>query len=343
LWPACRGQHSGSGRNRKTGWWSALACRQLSDGSALAETPLTRFQIVARTNQRVEISHPEKVLFPDDGITKGDLAAYYEAVAPVMVPHMKARPVTMERYHRGISEEGFFQKDVSKGFPEWLKRVTVPKKDGTVHHPIVTDTRSLLWLANQNCITPHVWVTRAPDLVHPDICVFDLDPLQDQPDVLRAAALGLRDLLDELGLPSWIKTTGSKGFHIAVPLDGKADSGAVSRFADRVGTLLVVRDPEHLTQEFSKADRGGRILVDTGRNHYGATFAATYAVRAKAGAPVSAPCTWEEVESGEVGPQTFTLRNMEERLAAVGDLWADMRRRKRSLTRPIQRLKGMVE
>jgi bifunctional non-homologous end joining protein LigD len=271
------------------------------------------------------ITHPEKVLFPDDGITKGELAHYYEMVAPIMVPHIRGRPVTMERYPSGIGKEGFFHKDVTKGFPSWLERVEVPKKDGTVHHPIVGDTRSLLWIANQNCITPHVWTSRAPDLYHPDICVFDLDPADDDADVLRDAALGLRGLLGELGLESWVKTSGSKGFHIVVPLDGKTDIGKVAGFAHRVGRTLVERDPAHLTQEFSKVDRGGRILVDTGRNGYSATFAAAYAVRAKAGAPVSAPCTWDEVERKEVGPRSFVLRTMPERIARVGDVWSDMR------------------
>jgi len=212
------------------------------------------------------ITHPEKLLFPQDKITKGELAAYYEAIAPVMIPHLRRRPITMERYHRGINAPGFFQKDVSKGFPAWLKRVEVPKKDGTVHHPLANDTRSLLWLANQNSITIHVWPSRAPRLFYPDICVFDLDPANDkEPDVLRAAALRLRDLLLELGLQSWVKTTGSKGFHIAVPLDGKADFGVVARFSHVVGSVLVGLDPKHLTQEFSKADRGGRILIDTPR------------------------------------------------------------------------------
>jgi bifunctional non-homologous end joining protein LigD len=286
------------------------------------------------------ITHPDKVLFPEDGITKGELASYYEMVAPLMVPHMRARPVSMERYPAGIGKKGFFHKDVSKGFPAWLERVEVPKKDGTVHHPIVTDTRSLLWLANQNCITPHVWTSRAPDLMHPDICVFDLDPSKDDDsDTVRAAAIGLRDLLAELGLPSWVKTTGSKGFHIVVPLDGKTPMGEAARFANAVGTLLVRRDPSHLTQEFHKVDRGGRILVDTGRNGYSATFAAAYAVRAKRGAPVSAPCTWEEIERGTVNPRTFTLRNMAARLKDAGDVWSDMLRRKRSLTRAIEKLR----
>ena len=290
------------------------------------------------------ITHPEKILFPDCGITKGELASYYEAIAPVMLPHLRGRPITMERFHRGIAAPGFFQKDVSKGFPDWLERVEVPKHGGTVHHPIANDTRSLLWLANQNSITIHVWPSRTPNLYNPDICVFDLDPSKtDDPDALRRAALSVRDLLAELGLPSWIKTSGSKGFHIAVPLDGKSDFGVVARFAHGVGRILVERDLDNLTQEFSKADRGGRILVDTGRNGYSATYAATYTVRAKPGAPVSAPCTWEELERGHVGPGTFTLRTMAQRIANVGDLWSDMLKKKRSLKRPLERLHKLTQ
>jgi len=287
------------------------------------------------------ITHPEKVLFPDDGITKGDLAAYYEAIAPMILPHLRDRPVTMERYPAGIGEKGFWQKDVSKGFPAWLQRVEVPKKDGVVHHAVVTDARSLLWVTNQNTITQHVWTSRLPDLNFPDICVFDLDPSTDDAAAVRAAAIGLRDLLEKLGLPSWIKTSGSKGYHIVVPLDGKTPMGAAARFANAVGAMFVSLAPDRLTQEFSKADRGGRIYVDTGRNGYSATFAAAYTVRARRGAPVSAPCTWEEVERGEVEPTTFTLRNMPERVAKVGDLWADLRRRGRSLTKAMDTLRGM--
>jgi bifunctional non-homologous end joining protein LigD len=270
------------------------------------------------------ISHPDKVMFPDDGITKGELAAYYALVASVMLPHLVGRPVTMERFHRGIDAGGFFQKNVSKGAPAWLETIAVPKKDGIVNYPVVRDERGLMWLANQNCITPHVWTSRAPSLFHPDICVFDLDPLEDDPPVLRAATLLLRDLLAELGCPTWVKTSGSKGFHVVVPLDGRADSGQAARFAHAVGRALVQRDPAHLTQEFYKTDRGGRILIDTGRNELGATFAAAYAVRPKPHAPVSAPCTWDEIESGEAQPQTFTLRSMAQRLDAVGDLWSTL-------------------
>jgi bifunctional non-homologous end joining protein LigD len=282
------------------------------------------------------ISHPDKVLFPDDGITKGELAEYYASVAQVMLPHLRRRPVTMERYPNGIGASGFLQKDVSKGFPEWLERVEAPKKGGVVHYPLINDARSLEWMANQNSVTPHVWISRVPKLYQPDLCVFDLDPsAEDEPDALRAAALEVRDVLSELGLTSWVKTSGSKGFHIVVPLDAELGFDEVAAFAAAVGRTLVERDPQRLTLEFSKADRGGRIYMDTGRNGWAATFAAAYAVRARAGAPVSAPCTWEEVESGSVGPRTFALRTMASRLAEVGDLWADLPRRGRSLKRAI--------
>lgn len=287
------------------------------------------------------ITHPDKVLFPGDEITKADLAAYYEAVAPAMLPHLRDRPVTLERYPRGVAAKGFIQKHLGKGAPAWLKRVEVPKQDGTVIYPLIGDVRSLRWMANQNCITPHVSTARVPHLTRPDLCVFDLDPSEEDLGVLRAATLAVRDVLAELELPSWVKTSGSKGFHIVVPLDGQAEYDEVGQFAHGVAQLLVQRDPEHLTLEFIKTDRGDRIFVDVGRNAYSATYAAPYAVRARPGAPVSAPCTWDEVEQGAVAPQTFTLRTMPERLEA-GDPWAEMRRRRRSLRRPLARLRRML-
>ena len=286
------------------------------------------------------ITHAEKLLFPDDGITKGELAAYYDSIASLMIPHIHSRPVTMERYPAGIGEKGFMQKSVTKGFPAWLERVEVPKKGGSVHYPLVTDARSLLWLANQNCITPHVWTSRVTALDRPDLCVFDLDPATDEPDRVRTAAVALRRLLEEIGLGSWVKTSGSKGFHVVVPLDGTADYGQVGGFAHLVAGLLVRRDPDNLTLEFTKADRAGKIYLDIGRNGFGATFAAAYAVRAIPGAPVSAPCTWEELKRGTVGPRTITLRSMTARIGAVGDLWAGLHEDGRSLREPMEKLKS---
>jgi bifunctional non-homologous end joining protein LigD len=288
------------------------------------------------------ITHPEKLLFPADGITKGEVAAYYAMVAPVMLPHLRGRPVTLERFPAGIEKKGFMQKDVVKGYPEWLPRVEVPKRDGTTHYALIDEPRALEWLANQNCITPHVWASRHPMLFAPDLIVFDLDPSRDDAAALRAAALAVRDLLEELGLLTWVKTSGSKGVHIVVPLDGQSEFDTVWRFAHGVGAELVKRHPETLTQEFLKSERAGRILVDTGRNGPGATFAAPYAVRPKPGAPVSAPCTWREIETGVAQPQSFVLRTMAARLDHVGDLWADLHAEPRPLAAAVTRLEGLL-
>lgn len=309
--------------------------------------PPRRLDTVGRGRQvRDVITHPEKVLFPDSGLTKGELCAYYEAVAPAMLPHVRGRPITMERFPAGIEKQGFIQKDVSKGFPSWLERVEVEKRDGepgeSVHYPLAGDARALVWLANQNSITPHVWCSRVPKLQQPDLCVLDLDPSAEDPEALRTAALAVRDLLDELELPSYVKTSGSKGFHVLVPLDGEGDAERARRFALGVGAVLVKRHPHLLTQEFIKADRGDRIFVDTGRNVPGATFAAVYAVRARPGAPISAPCTWAEVEEGAVGPRTFTLRTMAARLDAVGELWSDLDGRRCSLREAAAKLGTML-
>jgi len=220
------------------------------------------------------ITHPEKVLFPAEGrepaITKGELAAYYESMAPVLLPHIRARPITMERYPAGISKKGFIQKDVSKGFPEWLQRVEVPKKDGTVHHPLVTDTRSLLWIVNQNTITPHVWTSRAPDVYHPDICVFDLDPSkEDEPDVLRTAALRVRDLLEELGLPGWVKTSGSKGSTRSRALrtaSGPCSCSAIPRSSRRSSTRAIAAAASWSTPEGTAGARRSPRPTRCGRS-----------------------------------------------------------------------------
>ena len=294
----------------------------------------------------VRITHPEKVLFPDDGITKGDLCRHYQAVAPLMVPHISGRPVTMERFPAGIGKKGFIHKNVSKGFPAWLERVPIERRDekdpGIVNYPLAGDARALVWMANQNSITPHVWCSRVPRLERPDVCVFDLDPPGDDAKALRAAALAVRTLLDELGLPSFPKTSGSKGFHIVIPLDGADDYATSWRFAHGAGAVLVKRQPQLFTQEFIKADRGGRIFVDTGRNAQGATFAAVYAVRPKPGAPVSAPCTWHEVERQAVGPRAFTLRTMAARIAEVGDLWRELETQRRALDGAIAALRAQL-
>src|SRR5688572_31037012 len=241
------------GRVRRSSWTSRSSSGR-STGSCAIHGCFPCFPIAHRAMssgaEAVSITHPEKVLFPADGITKGEMAEYYRRVGPIMVPHIARRPITMERFHRGIGEEGFYQKSVTKGFPAWLERAAVPKKGGTVQHPLVTDVSGLLWLANMNCITPHVWTARAPDLMHPDLLVFDLDPSEDDEDALRAATLLVRDALTELGLLSRAKTTGAKGFHVVVALDGSADYGECAGFAHAFGRELARRHSETFTQEF---------------------------------------------------------------------------------------------
>ena len=279
----------------------------IRDCSASASTRTPRDVV----REAAVITHPEKVLFPDDGITKGELAAYYEAIAPVMLPHLRGRPVTMERYPAGIGKKGFWQKDVSKGFPAWLEACRGAEERR--HRPSSRRQRRrarCCGSTNQNTITQHVWTSRAPELYYPDICVFDLDPSKDDPAATarrrarsaRSAGGARPALLDQdirvEGLPhrscrstarrTWIKWRASP---------------------TRSARLLVKLAPDQLTQEFSKVDRGGRIYVDTGRNGYSATFAAAYTVRAKRGAPVSAPCTWEEVEQGQVAPAHLHAAN----------------------------------
>jgi bifunctional non-homologous end joining protein LigD len=227
----------------------------------------------------------------------------------------------MERFPGGIGAQGFIQKDVSKGFPAWLKRVEAPKKGGVVHYPLAGNRQSLEWLANQNAVTLHVWTSRAPRLERPDICVLDLDPSREDAGALRRVMIELKHILDGLDHASWVKTSGSKGFHVILRMPPRATFDDSSSLADAIARRLVERLPDEVTQAFAKADRHDRIYIDTARNRPGATFAAAYTVRARPGAPVSAPCTWDEVASGDVQPQTFTLRAMEARLAAVGDLW----------------------
>jgi bifunctional non-homologous end joining protein LigD len=279
------------------------------------------------------ISHPDKVLFPDDGITKGELAGYYEAIAPVMLPHLTGRPVTMERYPNGIGHKGFLQKDVSKGFPDWLSRIEVPKKGGVVHHPLVRDARSLLWLANQNCITPHVSTARADRLDRPDRIVWDLDPSDDDFALVRRTAVALGDLLREAGTEPFAMVTGSRGIHVVVAIRRRYAYDAVRAAALSIAEALVERQPDDLTTQFYKEKRGGRLFVDVNRNGRAQTAVPPYAVRPRPGAPVATPLRWDELDDAGLRPDGWTLRTVRERLEHHGEPWAAIGRSAGALPR----------
>lgn len=271
----------------------------------------------------VELTNQEKVLFPRDGYTKGDLVDYYARVAPVMLPYMRGRPVTMLRFPDGIDGESFFQKDASPYFPDWLRRVAVGKKGGTVDHVVCDKPADLVYLANLACITPHLWLSREDALDRPDRLILDMDPGKQGFGVVKEAALLARELLSDAGLTSFVMTTGSRGLHVVAPLDRSADFDRVRAFAQAIGEEMVRRDGR-LTTERSIEAREGRLLVDTFRNAYAQTGVAPYAVRAKDGAPVAAPLRWEEMEDPRLGPQSFNIRNIWSRLE--DDPWKDIDR-----------------
>jgi bifunctional non-homologous end joining protein LigD len=291
---------------------------------------------------KVEITHPDRVLFPADGITKGDLVAYYTDIAGAMVPHLRGRPLTLWRYPRGIDQNGFVQQDFADSLPDWMGRVRVAKEDGTVVHPTADRRDALRWLANQNCVIVHAWLSKRDRLRTPDRIVFDLDPTLDDFAVVKATARTVADVLGDIGLVSYVQTTGSRGLHVVSPIKGNTDFDAVRQFARDVADVVAADDPAHRTVEARKAKRGDRLYLDVMRNAYGQTAVAPYAVRARRGAPVATPLEWDELGRRGLRADSFTIRDVPDRVAERGDPWSDISRRGRSLTRPAQRLAKLL-
>jgi bifunctional non-homologous end joining protein LigD len=292
---------------------------------------------------RATISSPDKLLFPADGITKSDLASYYEQVAEWMVPHVRERPLSLQIFPDGIEGKGFFQKNVPKHYPDWVRRVELAKEGGKVVHAVVTDADTLPYLTGQNTITPHIWLSRC-DLVHqPDRMVVDLDPPPgaDFPGVRRAARQA-GDLLREIGLEPFAQVTGSKGIHVWTPLRRRADFEEVKEFSNVFAAVLAARHPDELTTEFRKAKRAGRILVDVLRNRYAQTAVPPYAVRPRPGAPVATPIEWDELSDSKLRPDRWTLKTVLRRLRAKGDPWAEIASAARGLSDPRKRLEGLA-
>jgi bifunctional non-homologous end joining protein LigD len=283
--------------------------------------------------QVVHITRPQKVLFPDDEIDKRQLAEYYERIASTMLPHLRDRPVTMERYPDGIDGPRLIQKRAASYFPRWIRTASMKKQNGTVQHVICQDAATLVYLANQACITPHVWLSRIDKPDHPDQMIFDLDPSGGDFRTVCRAALTLRELLEREHLHAFVKTTGSRGLHVLVPLNRRARFDDVRAFARDVATELAGADPEHLTVDVRKEKRRGRIFIDIARNAYAQTAAPPYAVRPRPGAPVAAPLEWSELEDPRLTPDRYTISNIFDRLRRTGDLWKDLGRKAQALPR----------
>lgn len=273
----------------------------------------------------VKLTNLDRVVFGDDGIAKGDVVAYYEAVAPRMLPHLAERPLSLERYRASIADGGFYQQSVAKHFPELVGRLVVGRLDGgeTVH-PVAGSADALVYLANQGALTFHAWPARAPALECPDALVLDLDPADGEGfSTVRRAALLLAEELQRVGLEGLPLLTGSRGLHVVVPLDQTTSWSGTWALAKGIGAALVKRAPTELTRAFYKSQRRGRLYVDTGRARRGHTAVVPWTVRARPGAPVATPVTWAEVErEAALHAGSFTLRDALERPA---DPWEGAR------------------
>ncbi|MBG0851237.1 non-homologous end-joining DNA ligase [Streptomyces spinoverrucosus] len=300
-------------------------------------------QRVRAGRRTVEVHRPDKVLFPGGGdakeYTKRDLVDYYRAVAPFMLPHLRGRPLMLQRQPDGLDGPEFMQKNTPENYPEWITRVEVPKEGGTVCHTVCDDAATLVYLADQACLTLHRWLSRTGRLDRPDRLVFDLDPSGGSFAPVREAAWLLGELLDELKLPSALMTTGSRGLHVVVPLNGHHDFDEVREFARDVADTLAAAHPDRLTTAARKKDRGERLYLDVQRNAYAQTAVAPFTVRARPGAPVAVPVAWDQLDHPDFGPRRWTVADAVDQ--ARTNPWAGVLNRGRALGPARRRLNAL--
>ena len=285
---------------------------------------------VIRVGRRtIPVTHGDRVVFPEGGITKAEIVEHYHRVAPHMLPHVRGRPVMMQRFPGSDGNANIYQKAMPSHFPEWIHRVTVPKVGGTVTHVVVDEVATLVYMANQGSITPHVWLSRVQHIDKPDRMIIDLDPGSGGTADARFAAHASRELLTEAGLVPHLMATGSRGYHVVVPLRPTEGFEEVRAIAFGLAELLARRAPDRLTTEFHKKERGGRLFLDCNRNAYAQTAVPVYAVRPRPGAPVAVPLTWEELDTTD--PDRWTVRTIGERLDGGADPWDGFSRHARTL------------
>jgi bifunctional non-homologous end joining protein LigD len=293
----------------------------------------------------VKLTSPDRVLYPDDGITKGDLFEYYRQVGPAVVPHLKDRPFTMKRYPHGIDGEVFFQKQAPKGMPDWIPTRqfrTLPREGGPrlVDFPLVNTPEAVLYMVQMNCIDMNAWYSRVDKPDRPDFVLFDLDPPDGGFELAIEVAHLIRGLLDELDLPGYVKTSGADGIHVVAPITRRSTFEQTYHFAEQASRLLERRHPGKLTTEWLKKKREG-VLVDHRQNGHGKTIASVYSVRPKPGAPVSTPLRWEEL-TPDVRPRDFGMAQALERIERYGDLFASVLEEPRPLAPAAKELERLV-
>lgn len=277
--------------------------------------------------RRVSVSRENKILFPESGITKGDLIGYYQEISDVFVRHARNRPVSLHRFPSGIDGKDIFQKNIPGYFPGWIPVVETPKKNGSLKMTMINNRDTLVYLANQAAIVYHTWLSQGDNLHHPDRMIIDLDPEAGDFELAKKAALKLMDIYDALQLPCFLMLTGSKGLHIATPLAKKESFDEVKEFARELCQYMAAKCPQETTIEIRKEKRKGRVFLDYLRNAYAQTAVAPYSVRANEYAPVAAPIFCEELEQRDIGPRIFTIRNLRQRLDKKGDPWENFNKR----------------
>ena len=289
---------------------------------SMRETDTTEWHL---NGHAVHVSHPNKLYWPEDGISKGDLLAYYRDLAPVMLPYFAGRPVTLRMYPEGIDGASFYQRDLPERAPSWFRSAdyTVQAHGGTIQLPLIDNAAGLVWLANEGCIEFHLWSSREPALDQPDQAVFDLDPGDEATfgDVLQAA-LWLREELARDGLRGYPKTSGRHGLHVHVPLAPGHDYATVRNWVKEVAERLEEAHGDQIAVARGATHQGDKVTIDYAQNSIARTMAAPYTARAVQGATVAAPLRWEEVAAKKARPSDFTLRTMPDRVQAVGDLFA---------------------
>lgn len=279
----------------------------------------------------VAISRPDKIMYPDPGVTKAAVAEYYQDISEVMLPHLSGRPINMQRWPNGIDGQSFFEKKVPEHFPEWVATARVQTAEGSQRQVLVQDARTLVFLADQACLTPHVWLSKIDDLDRPDELIIDLDPTSEDLAAVREATTIVGDAIDDLGLVPFLKTTGSRGYHVQIPIRPELGFDAVREFARSLADALAGRHPDLLTTEQRKNRRGDRVFVDVLRNGYGQTAVPPYALRGRPGAPVATPLDWDEL--ARTAPDRFDISSVRRRLKQRDCPWRDIRRHARSLQR----------
>jgi bifunctional non-homologous end joining protein LigD len=298
--------------------------------SSLLGLPGSAERVVLRLGDReVPVTNLGKLFWPDLGITKGDLLEYYAGISSALLPHLRDRAAVMKRYPDGAFGKFFFMKRAPAPRPDWIEICSIDHgSQGVIDFPMVQDLASLLWIVNLGCIDMNPWYARCDDVDRPDFLHFDLDPVKGDPPVpfsrLLEAAVAVRDGLASLDMPSFAKTTGSRGMHVYVPLEQGPDQKRVWEVARDFAVAIAQRHPRLLTAEYAVARRpAGRVVVDYNQNAWGQTLASVYSVRPHPRAAVSTPVTWAEVEAG-FALEDFHIGNVRERVAEVGDLWAPL-------------------